>query len=96
MTEFHRLERQITTVLRVGMWVTTITLAIGLLAYFLKWPVSGALLATGLVTIIAIPVGRIAVSFIDAIRRRDWLLAGSTLIVLSVMGLTFVYALGRR
>lgn len=96
MTEFLRLEKQITTVLRAGMWITTIALAVGLIAHLAGWRVADVMLATGLVTIIAIPVGRILVSFIDAIRRRDWILAAATTIVLSVMFLTFVYAVGRR
>src|SRR5262245_27348348 len=96
MTEFLKLEKQISAVLRVGMAVTTVALTLGLIAYLAGWSIADSVLVTGLVTIVAIPVGRIAVSFIDAIRRRDWILAAAPTIVLSVMFLTFLYAIGRR
>lgn len=95
MTEpnLERLEHQITRVLRLGVFISAIALGAGLLFGFAGQAIAIKLFIVGLVTLMAIPIARIAASFIDAIRRRDMLLVWSTAIVLIVMAITLIHSL---
>jgi uncharacterized membrane protein len=89
----ERLEHQITRVLRIGVFISAITLAAGLVFGFAGQAIAIKLFIVGLVTLMAIPITRIAASLVDAIRRRDTLLVWSTAIVLVVMAITLVHSL---
>jgi TolB protein len=91
--DLSRLEEQIGRVLRVGVALCAAALVVGLVLALAGNAWSSPLLRVGLAILMAIPVTRIAASFIDAMRRRDALLAFSTAIVLLVMALTLVYSL---
>ncbi len=91
--ELSRLEHQIGRVLRVGVVVSALLLAIGLGLSFSGRPSSDMFLKVGLAVLMAVPVTRIVASFVDAVRRRDGLLATSTAIVLLVMAGTIAYSL---
>ncbi len=89
--KLERLEHQIGRVLQVGVIVSATALACGLVLTVagLARPAT-ILLKTGLVVLIAIPATRIIASWVDALRRRDVLLASATSIVLAVLVILFV------
>jgi uncharacterized membrane protein len=89
----ERLEHQITRVLRIGVLISAIALGAGLLCGFAGEAIAIKLFVVGLVTLMAIPITRIAASLVDAIRRRDTLLVWSTAIVLVVMAITLLHSL---
>jgi hypothetical protein len=72
-------------VLIVGVTATAITFVAGLILGFAGSPRSTIVLDVGLALLMAIPVTRIIASCVDAVRRRDWLLTWTTVIVLTVM-----------
>ena len=80
----NQLERTLGRLLRIGVTLSTATLGAGLAAYFLglRAAVTTALLSTGIVVLIGTPVARVVVSTIAYARRRDWMFAVLTLIVL--------------
>jgi len=88
-----RLESHIRWVLIVGVIATAAAFVTGLALWLGGSPRSTSVLNAGLVLLMAIPVTRIVASCIDAVRRRDWLLTWSTLIVLTVMVGSLVYSL---
>ena len=90
---FSRLEAHIRWVLIVGVVATAVAFVTGLALWLAGSPRSTTVLDIGLVLLMAIPVTRIVASCADAIRRRDWLLTWSTLIVLAVMVGSLVYSL---
>jgi uncharacterized membrane protein len=80
-----RLERQITAVLRVGVFVSSLCLAAGLALSLVGLETSTAanlLLQFGLVALLATPVARVIVSTIEYVAERDWIFAALTLAVL--------------
>ena len=96
MTEvdLSRLEHQIGRVLRLGVALSAIALAGGLILFGLNQEAAASwLFMGGLILLMAIPAARILTSFVDALRRGDRLLAWSTGIVLLVMAITVVYSL---
>jgi uncharacterized membrane protein len=90
--ELSRLERQLGGLLRVGVAVSATALALGLVVALSGIGVGDQIMRGGLVLLMAIPITRIAASFVDAVRRGDRLLAGATAFVLVVMALTVVYS----
>src|SRR5262252_3315450 len=94
--ELSRLEQQIGRVLRVGVALSAAALATGLVLALGHQDIGNTIMRAGLILLMAIPVTRIAASFIDAIRRGDKLLAGATAFVLVVMAMTVVYSLRLR
>jgi uncharacterized membrane protein len=90
--ELSRLEHQLGRLLRVGVAVSAAALALGLVAAVGGIDVGDQIMRGGLVLLMAIPITRIAASFVDAVRRGDRLLAGATAFVLVVMALTVVYS----
>jgi uncharacterized membrane protein len=84
----ERLEHQVGRVLRTGVFVSSTALAVGLaLLGAGQDRVARLAMTGGLLVLTAIPATRIVASFVDALRRRDPLLAASTAVVLSVLGL---------
>jgi uncharacterized membrane protein len=92
--DLERLEHQIGRVLRAGVVLSATILAAGLVMALSGVTHAARVLDAGVILLVAIPVARIAMSFVDAIRRRDRLLAYSTAAVLLVLAALFVYARG--
>jgi uncharacterized membrane protein len=83
-TDDRGFESALGRLLGIGVLASTACLALGLVLAFLR-PAGGAqptLLTTGLVVLIATPIARVAVSAFTYARRRDWLFAALTGIVL--------------
>ena len=80
-----RLERAIGGILRAGVALSASALAIGLLLKAAGVAEPTPILNAGLVLLMLIPVTRILVSFVDALYRRDTLLAIATAIVSAVL-----------
>ena len=79
-----RLERIIRRVLRVGVTVSSVLLAIGLVSSSIApgSPTSALLLTVGLMILMGTPVARVAASVIEYAVERDWLFVALTGIVL--------------
>jgi uncharacterized membrane protein len=80
----QRLERAVGAVLRGGVTVSSICLAVGV-AWALLTGESGAarlLLQTGIVVLLLTPVARVVVSVAQYVSERDWRFAALTAIVL--------------
>jgi uncharacterized membrane protein len=90
--ELSRLEHQIGRLLRLGVALSAAALAVGLVCSLGGVAMGEWIMRGGLILLMAIPVGRILASFVDAVRRGDRLLAGATAFVLVVMALTVVYS----
>ncbi len=80
-----RLERAIGGILRAGVALSASALALGLVLELLGVADATRILNAGLVLLMLIPVTRILVSFVDALYRRDRLLAVATAIVSAVL-----------
>ena len=91
--DLSRLEQQIGLVLRVGVRVSAVLLAAGLVLALTGYANPAPWLTAGLILLMAIPVTRIVASLVDAVRRRDALLASATAIVLLVMLVTLLWSL---
>ena len=78
------LEDLIGRVLRVGVWMSSASLTIGLLMTLMGLDVAAAhgLLTAGVMVLLATPASRVLVSVISYGRSRDWLFTALTLIVL--------------
>ena len=87
-----RLEHQLSRLLRIGVLLSGACLAAGLIMHFAGVSAGETAMRAGLILLMAIPVTRIAASFVDAVRRADRLLAFATAFVLVVMALTIVYS----
>ena len=96
-TSVERLERILGRVLAIGVSTSSVCLAVGLLMTFAGGnnAVARALLATGIVVLLATPVARVAVSSVGYARRRDWLFVTLTLVVFGELLATIVAALAR-
>ena len=95
--ELSRLETIIGRVLRAGVIGSAVLLAAGLIADGAGQMLGGdRLLRAGLIVLMTIPATRIIASFIDAVQRRDRLLAWATAFVLLVMALTVGLSLASR
>ena len=92
----NRLEHQLSRLLRIGVLLSGACLAAGLVMHFAGVNVGDAVMRAGLILLMAIPVMRIAASFVDAVRRADRLLAFATAFVLVIMALTIVYSWALR
>ncbi len=78
-----RLERAIGLVLRAGVIVSTVCLAIGLLLEVAgARAASSVLLNVGLVVLLATPVGRVVTSVFEYAAAREWTFVILTLVVL--------------
>ena len=88
-------ERTLTRLMRVGMWVSSVLLAVGLAVFLLAGVSSGedALIRAGLLTLMATPVLRIVLSVVEAVRLNDRFWLWSTLAVVMVLAGTLLYSL---
>ena len=77
-----RLERTIGLVLRVGVTVSSIALAAGLVLTFLDAPGAQWLLRIGILTLLGTPVARVMASIAEYVAERDWRFVALTAIVL--------------
>jgi uncharacterized membrane protein len=78
------LETLLGRLMLAGVILSAVSLAIGLA----RWLAGGEgtrLLDFGLITLLATPMLRVAVSFLEAIRLRDWFFVGATLTVLLLL-----------
>jgi uncharacterized membrane protein len=73
-----RLEGIVGTILRAGVMLSAAAMIAGLVMMWLGWPPAGRVLNGGLIVLMMIPSARILASLIDAIYRRDKLLAAAT------------------
>jgi uncharacterized membrane protein len=91
----ERLERILGRVLGVGVSVSSICLAAGLLTTLAGGGsvVARALLHAGIVVLLATPVVRVAVSSVGYARQRDWLFVTLTLVVFLELVATILAAL---
>ena len=90
-----RLEGLLGRVLGVGAAASSICLAIGLVITLVLGSTAPAraLLAAGIVLLLATPVVRVAVSSAGYARRREWLFVVLTLVVLAQLVATILAAL---
>jgi uncharacterized membrane protein len=88
-----RLERTIGLVLRVGVTVSSVALAAGLILTFLNAPGAQWLLHIGILTLLATPVARVLVSIAEYAGDRDWTFVMLTAIVLAELLASAVAAL---
>jgi uncharacterized membrane protein len=91
--ELSPLERIISRILRAGILASTVCFAAGLALWIAGRPVAVQVLNAGLIVLMAVPIARILMSFVDAVRRRDRLLGSATALVLVILALTVVYSL---
>jgi uncharacterized membrane protein len=91
----EQLERILGRVLGIGVAASTVCLTAGLLMTFTFGSTRAAatLLVVGIVVLLATPVVRVAVSSVGYARRRDWLFATLTLVVLGELLATVIAAL---
>lgn len=89
---FARLERMLGRLLVSGVAASAICLGAGLAASMIGWPGAGVILQLGLWVLMATPVVRVGVSFVEYVRQRDWFFACTTLAVLAVIAAAFVVA----
>lgn len=91
----QRLEALLGRVLLGGLIVSTTLLAIGLALVLIGRgsAMSAAMLHAGLLALMATPILRVVVSFIEYLRERDWFFAAITFAVLMVLAVTVTVAL---
>jgi uncharacterized membrane protein len=85
MNELNRIEHVIGAILRAGVALSAAALIAGLVMTYAGSPLAPHLLNGGLVLLMMIPTSRILASLVDAIYRRDRLLAFATAIVSGVI-----------
>lgn len=92
--QIERTERVLGRVLTVGSHASTVVLGAGL-ALALTVPHAALthwLLTIGLVTLIATPIARVAVSVVAFVREREWFFAVCTAIVLGLLVIGIIVA----
>jgi uncharacterized membrane protein len=93
----EQLEVMLGRLLRIGVTASSLALAAGLAAWFVRG--SGAvttfLLTSGVLLLIATPAARVLVSSVGYARRREWLFVVLTLIVFAELVASVVVALRR-
>jgi uncharacterized membrane protein len=90
-----KLERLIGIVLRAGVIISSICLAVGLLLSVATGggELAGLLLNTGIVVLLATPLARVVVSTVQYVSERDWPFAALTFVVLLELVASAVAAL---
>ena len=93
-----RLEVHLGRLLATGVAVSAALLAIGLGMWLFNPYDGGAiwLLNAGLIVLMATPIMRVVVSFVEYITMRQWFFAGVTIVVLVELSVTVLVALSRR
>jgi uncharacterized membrane protein len=91
----ERLEEILGRLLGIGVAASSVCLAAGLLMTFAggNAAIAHALLAAGIVVLLATPVARVGVSTVGYASRRDWLFVTLTLVVFLELLATIVAAL---
>ena len=78
-----QLETRLGRILRVGVYASSLFLAIGLAFSLTLFDTAGTwLMTTGLVMLMATPVARVAASVVEYLKHRDWPFFVLTAIVL--------------
>lgn len=92
-----QLERHLGRLLVAGVALSTVLLAAGLACWL--WGPAGViskwLLSAGLIALMATPMLRVAVSFVEYVRMKDWFFAATTVAVLIELAVTMLVAFGR-
>ena len=88
------LELTIDRVLRLGVGISSVLLAAGLLLALVHGADGVALivLPTAIVILLATPLARVVISVVEYVRERDWLFVALTLIVLLTLAGSVVVA----
>lgn len=92
------LEITLGRVLGVGVTLSSMTLAVGLVSALVLGAsgITDGLLTAGVMILIATPVARVVISSLAFLRRRDWTFAVLTLIVLGELVASIIAALRGR
>jgi uncharacterized membrane protein len=90
----ERLERLLGRVLVAGLILSATVLAVGLVVELLGGN-AHRLLQLGLIVLMATPILRVGVSFVEYLRMRDWFFAATTAAVLAVLLTSVGLALAR-
>jgi hypothetical protein len=87
MTEDSLPERVLAVIMLAAFWAAFISLGAGLAIWLFAPGVStgGALLRTGLIGLLVLPVLRVTVTIATAVRTKDWLLLKATVTVLAIL-----------
>jgi len=95
---FVRLEERLGQFLRAGVVVSTVLLAAGLALWLASGESALAMgtLRAGLIALMATPMLRVAVSFVEYLHLRDWYFAAMTFGVVLVLVVTVVISLNVR
>jgi len=90
----ERLESLLGRLLFIGAMASTALLAVGVALWMLGFRdrLSGPFLNAGLIVLMATPMARVVVSFVEYLRERDWFFAATTLTVLGVLIATILVA----
>jgi uncharacterized membrane protein len=83
------LESLLARLMLAGVTLSAISLAGGL-ALWLSGRQATRLLDAGLITLLATPMLRVVVSFLEAIRMRDWFFVGATLTVVLLLSASLI------
>ena len=94
--ELERFDAGVGRVLKTGVLVSTVLLALGLLSWLLGAGIAGMLLNAGLVTLMATPVVRLLASLVEYVRTREWFFVVMTAAVVVVLIGTGLYAVYER
>ncbi|HKB10689.1 MAG TPA: DUF1634 domain-containing protein [Vicinamibacterales bacterium] len=91
----QRLERAIGVVLRGGVMISSLCLAVGAVWALAAGEADGAgtLLQTGILVLLLTPVARVVVSIAQYVSERDWTFAALTTIVLAELLASAIAAL---
>lgn len=96
--ELSRLEYHLGRLLVAGVIASAALLTAGL-GLWLAHRADGAgmwLMKAGLVVLMATPIARVLVSFVEYVRIRDWLFVATTIVVLVELTVTVAFALINR
>ena len=83
------LESLLARLMLAGVTLSAISLAGGL-ALWLSGRQATRFLDAGLITLLATPMLRVVVSFLEAIRMRDWFFVGTTLTVVLLLSASLI------
>lgn len=88
------LEITLGRLLQAGVLASAIALAAGLTLWMLRGnsPLSSGTLTAGLLILMATPIMRVLVSLVAYVRMRDWLFAGTTVLVFVLLAVTVTLA----
>ena len=90
-----RLEGHLGRLLVTGVTVSAILLLIGLVMFVVSPTnaIGGRLLTIGLFALMGTPMLRVAVSFAEYVRMKDWFFMATTIVVLAVLATSVFLAL---